>query len=253
MGCCGQAKLSGKAPFSQYAGLAERGASVVWGSPADPSCYPDGDFDVVYDNNGKDMEACQPLIDAHKARRSCVQRTAAASLTAEPPFSTALAHQRSPPWCVHRTAGQGGTLRLCRVCRGVQPQPHRADACGGRPAQELGGPRCRGEVPGRAGKSPCVTAAWCLRCRPLAPWWVQCLRRGGVVTLTVPVEACDSGSAGSSAVQSAAGALPVSTGRRCTQLGLWPAWVGECQRRAERAGCSGPCRTPQALITPLRA
>jgi len=76
-GCCGQAKLSGKAPFSQYAGLAERGASVVWGSPADPSCYPAGDFDVVYDNNGKDMEACQPLIDAYKARRGCVQRTAA--------------------------------------------------------------------------------------------------------------------------------------------------------------------------------
>lgn len=61
-----QGKLSSKAPFSQYGALAERGASVVWGSPTDPSSLPSQDFDVVYDNNGKDTEACQPMIDAFK-------------------------------------------------------------------------------------------------------------------------------------------------------------------------------------------
>ena len=45
-------------PFSQYPGL--QGATVVWGSPADPSTFPAASFDVVYDNNGKDMAACQP-------------------------------------------------------------------------------------------------------------------------------------------------------------------------------------------------
>lgn len=59
-----EAKLSAKAPFSQYASL--DGAQVVWGSPADPSSYPEGSFDVVYDNNGKKMDDCQPLIDHFK-------------------------------------------------------------------------------------------------------------------------------------------------------------------------------------------
>lgn len=59
-----QAKLSGKAPFSQYSSLP--GLNVVWGNPADPAAIPSGWFDVVYDNNGKDMAACQPLIDHFK-------------------------------------------------------------------------------------------------------------------------------------------------------------------------------------------
>jgi hypothetical protein len=41
---------------------------VVWGSPADPAAYPAGPFDVVYDNNGKKLEDCQPLIDHFKVR-----------------------------------------------------------------------------------------------------------------------------------------------------------------------------------------
>ena len=49
-------------PFSQYPGL--QGATVVWGSPADPSTFPAASFDVVYDNNGKDMAACQPAMTA---------------------------------------------------------------------------------------------------------------------------------------------------------------------------------------------
>ena len=59
-----QSRSKGKAPFSQYDSL--QGAKIHWGSPSDSSAIPSGDFDVVYDNNGKDMEACKPLIDAFK-------------------------------------------------------------------------------------------------------------------------------------------------------------------------------------------
>lgn len=59
-----QAKLAAKAPFSQYPAL--KGVQVVWGSPTDYSTFPEGPFDVVYDNNGKDLESCKPLIDAAK-------------------------------------------------------------------------------------------------------------------------------------------------------------------------------------------
>ena len=57
---------------------------MVWGSPTDPASFPSDAFDVVYDNNGKDLEACQPLIDAFKVRpmlphlsqaKSCKQTT----------------------------------------------------------------------------------------------------------------------------------------------------------------------------------
>jgi len=63
-----QGKSKGKAPFSQYDSLQQQGAKVHWGSPSDSSAIPSGDFDVVYDNNGKDLEACKPLIDAFKVR-----------------------------------------------------------------------------------------------------------------------------------------------------------------------------------------
>lgn len=60
-------KLQSKAPFSQYASL---GANIVWGSPTDPSAFPSGPFDIVYDNNGKDLDACKPLIDNFKGKVS---------------------------------------------------------------------------------------------------------------------------------------------------------------------------------------
>lgn len=65
-----QSKLRAKAPFSQYAALEARGAKVVFGDPAAPAAaLPAGaSFDVVLDNNGKDMDACQPLIDLFKVR-----------------------------------------------------------------------------------------------------------------------------------------------------------------------------------------
>ena len=61
-------KLEAKAPFSQYASLP--GVEVVWGSPSDPASFPSGPFDIVYDNNGKDMDACKPLIDHFKGKVS---------------------------------------------------------------------------------------------------------------------------------------------------------------------------------------
>ena len=65
-----QSKLRAKAPFSQYAALEARGAKILFGNPADPAAaLPAGaTFDVVLDNNGKDLETCQPLIDAFKVR-----------------------------------------------------------------------------------------------------------------------------------------------------------------------------------------
>lgn len=55
--------IESKAPFSEYKNL--EGMDVVYGNPADPSTYPEGDFDVVYDNNGKSMDECQALIDTY--------------------------------------------------------------------------------------------------------------------------------------------------------------------------------------------
>ncbi|GFR42412.1 hypothetical protein Agub_g3312 [Astrephomene gubernaculifera] len=63
-----EAKLTKKAPFSKYAELAHEGATIAWGDPTNPSTYPRGNFDVVYDNNGKDLASCQPLIDHFKHR-----------------------------------------------------------------------------------------------------------------------------------------------------------------------------------------
>jgi hypothetical protein len=45
-----------------------RGLKVHYGSATDYSTYPEGPFDVVYDNNGKDMDSCKMLIDAAKVR-----------------------------------------------------------------------------------------------------------------------------------------------------------------------------------------
>ena len=154
-----QGKLSSKAPFSQYGALAERGASVVWGSPADPSSLPSQDFDVVYDNNGKDMEACQPLIDAFKVRPGgpSAAQTRRASLLSSSPARLGQAHgvavhqavasrQRPEASCLQlrscylmsrhslcdglagRPAGQGGALCVCGLGWCVQGQGHRAHA-----------------------------------------------------------------------------------------------------------------------------
>jgi len=56
------AQLMTKDPFLQYNNA---DFDVVWGNPADVNSLPPGPFDVVYDNNGKDLAACQPMIDAY--------------------------------------------------------------------------------------------------------------------------------------------------------------------------------------------
>lgn len=59
-----QGKLEKKTPFSQYPSL--EGIKVVWGKPTDTSAYPSEKFDIVYDNNGKDLDTCKPAIDHFK-------------------------------------------------------------------------------------------------------------------------------------------------------------------------------------------
>lgn len=66
--CMWQAACSTKAPYNQYGSLQSEGVEVVWGDPAEPSTYPHGPFDIVYDNNGKKLDVCKPLIDAFKVR-----------------------------------------------------------------------------------------------------------------------------------------------------------------------------------------
>jgi hypothetical protein len=58
--------IESKAPFSQYASLP--GVDVVYGNPADPRTYPEGGFDIVYDNNGKSLKECQALIDTYASK-----------------------------------------------------------------------------------------------------------------------------------------------------------------------------------------
>ena len=58
-----------KAPFAYFDELRTAGVSTVWGEPANlAAALPAGSkFDVVVDNNGKDMEACGPVIEYAKA------------------------------------------------------------------------------------------------------------------------------------------------------------------------------------------
>jgi nucleoside-diphosphate-sugar epimerase len=61
-----QEKVSKKEPYSLYPNLEKQGVRVVWGDPQAASAAPSEEFDVVYDNNGKKLETCQPLIDKYK-------------------------------------------------------------------------------------------------------------------------------------------------------------------------------------------
>eukprot|EP00897_Mesotaenium_endlicherianum_P011017 jgi/Mesen1/9944/ME000705S09078 len=57
-----------KQPFSRFSELRDLGVTTVWGSPADLAPALGGaTFDVVLDNNGKDLEAVQPVADWAKA------------------------------------------------------------------------------------------------------------------------------------------------------------------------------------------
>jgi len=58
-----------KAPFAYFDEIRKVGVSTVWGEPsALAAALPAGaKFDVVIDNNGKDMDACGPVIAFAKA------------------------------------------------------------------------------------------------------------------------------------------------------------------------------------------
>lgn len=45
-----------------------RGLNAAYGDAADLDAYPEPDFDIVYDNNAKDLATCKELIDACKVR-----------------------------------------------------------------------------------------------------------------------------------------------------------------------------------------
>jgi len=68
----GDASLAQKDPFSMYASFG-KSCEVIWGSPKDTNNLPMVRFDVVYDNNGKDLETCKPLIDFYgsKVKQFC--------------------------------------------------------------------------------------------------------------------------------------------------------------------------------------
>jgi hypothetical protein len=151
-----QDKLTTKAPFKQYASLP--GLKVVWGSPTDYSAYPEGPFDVVYDNNGKDLDSCKPLIDASKVRR---RGAGAGQLPHGPQAAAAGRPARRPRMlcplaapnraALRRAAGHGEALCVCRLRGRVQGRLDRADARGGRRAQGERRPRGGGELPQAGG------------------------------------------------------------------------------------------------------
>ncbi|WVZ62438.1 hypothetical protein U9M48_012190 [Paspalum notatum var. saurae] len=57
-----------KPPFSRFSELTSAGATTVWGDPAAVGAAVGGaSFDVVVDNNGKDIDAVKPVADWAKA------------------------------------------------------------------------------------------------------------------------------------------------------------------------------------------
>lgn len=63
-----QEKLEKNGPFAEYANV--KGLEVVWGDATDSSFLESlKPYDVVVENNGKDLDTCKPLIDAFKVMR----------------------------------------------------------------------------------------------------------------------------------------------------------------------------------------
>ena len=77
--CARVQSIEKKAPFSQYSRL--RDVDVVYGDPKNPDTYPEGKFDIIYDNNGKKLEECQPLIDTYASQvRAATGRSSGACI-----------------------------------------------------------------------------------------------------------------------------------------------------------------------------
>ncbi|KAL5701801.1 Chloroplast stem-loop binding protein of 41 kDa a [Ranunculus cassubicifolius] len=57
-----------KTPFTRFSEITSGGGETVWGSPADVGKIVEGKtFDVVLDNNGKDLDTVKPVIDWAKS------------------------------------------------------------------------------------------------------------------------------------------------------------------------------------------
>lgn len=118
-----QAKLLQKAPFSEYQHL--WGAQVVYADPTDPSTYPEGYFDVVYDNNGKDLKTCKPLIDHFRVRcELMLARGGGSALRLRPTGAgnRPLLSRHCPRW---RPGAGTGTAHVAVVPRVLSPSTHR--------------------------------------------------------------------------------------------------------------------------------
>ncbi|KAF3578853.1 hypothetical protein DY000_02031842 [Brassica cretica] len=57
-----------KPPFSRFSEIVSGGGKTVWGNPADVATVVGGEtFDVVLDNNGKDLDTVRPVVDWAKS------------------------------------------------------------------------------------------------------------------------------------------------------------------------------------------
>ncbi|XP_028789283.1 chloroplast stem-loop binding protein of 41 kDa a, chloroplastic [Neltuma alba] len=57
-----------KPPFSRFSEIVSSGGRTIWGNPAEIGSVVGGEtFDVVLDNNGKDLDAVRPVIDWAKS------------------------------------------------------------------------------------------------------------------------------------------------------------------------------------------
>ncbi|KAL9358878.1 hypothetical protein Peur_047001 [Populus x canadensis] len=57
-----------KPPFSRFSEIVSAGGKTVWGNPAEVGKVVEGAaFDVVLDNNGKDLDAVRPVVDWAKS------------------------------------------------------------------------------------------------------------------------------------------------------------------------------------------
>nr|CAB3452361.1 unnamed protein product [Digitaria exilis] len=68
-----------KPPFSRFEELTSAGGRTVWGDPADVGAAVGGgasSFDVVLDNNGKDLDAVRPVVDWAKSSGDAVKESA---------------------------------------------------------------------------------------------------------------------------------------------------------------------------------
>jgi len=62
-----QAKIEAKTPYSEYSKVG--GLEYLYADPKSVDSFSGlGDFDVVVENNGKDMENCQPAIDFYNGK-----------------------------------------------------------------------------------------------------------------------------------------------------------------------------------------